>query len=187
MPNPRLGLLASWLIAAISWTFPCERQVKECRASEGTVPTECGVIHVRGRNEVPVRGSNGIKQANYCLSCGPDSCCAECPPAEPSLRVACLKKPVALPGIWFPERVASDPGIGSAAACGIRETRFWGWFHPANPFVAAPAVACQALFIPWSSSHVALHWLRDIPQSHPARGAMPRVSSVDGRYCHDGS
>ncbi len=123
MPNPRMGPLASRLVAAIFWTFPCERQVKECRASEGTVPTECGVIHVRRRNEVPARGSNGIKQANYCLSCGPDSCCAECPPAEPSLRVACLNKPVALPGIKFPRTSGFPPWNG---LCGC----LW---HPGGP------------------------------------------------------
>lgn len=157
MPNPRMGPLASWLIAAISWTFPCERQVKEYRASEGTVPIECGVIHVRGRNEVPVRGSNGSKPVSYCRFCGPDSCCADRPPAEPSLRVACLKKPVALSG----NQVSQDerlPTLESASRLPVARSQTCSGVVPSRYPGGRGTVGCfsQALFIPWSSSQVLL-------------------------------
>jgi len=156
MPNPRMGPLASRLVAAIFWTFPCERQVKECRASEGESPGRRGVIHVPGRNEVSARGHSGYRPTKYCRCCGPDSCCADRPPAEPSLRVACLKKPVALLGIRFP-RTSGFPPWNRLRGCLWHAQRpVPGSSRAATFEVAAPPVAFQALFIPWSSSQFGL-------------------------------
>lgn len=157
MPSPRLGSLASWLIARMASTPQCEKQHEECRASEGKIPSPRGVIHGPGRNEVPGRGRNGHKPDSYCRCCGPDSCCADCPPAEPSLRVACLKKPVARSG----NQVSQDerlPTLESASRLPVARPKTCSGVVPSRDPGGRGTIGCfsQALFIPWSSSQVLL-------------------------------
>ena len=171
MPSPPQGTLASRLIASMSSTSLCERQVEECHASEGKNQNRVGVIPSPIWYSVPRWGPDDRYPAVYCRLCGPDSCCADHPPAEPSLRVVCLMKPVCRevqPSRWsgFPlgSRLSrahfslrlSRPRMVPACGLSVAGSRR---HHRLCPFLGPPT--------PRSG-------LQDIPQFHPTAGLVPR-------------